>query len=93
VRPLTNKPRSSPQRASIENDARKKSAEAHDKWDMCTPLVNDIAVQEAMTQVNFSVKAVLNEVGNGNFFPKSDDLRDALKSLREKANKNLGTRL
>jgi hypothetical protein len=93
VRPLTNKPRSSPQRASIENNARTKSTEAHNKWDMCTPLVNDIAVQEAMTQVDFSVLAVLDEVGNGNLSPNADGLRDALKALREKANKNLGTRL
>lgn len=93
VRPLTSKPRSSQQRASIENDARTKSAEAHDKWDQYTPLVNDIAVQEAMSQVDFSVLAVLHEVGNGNFSPNADDLREALKSLREKANRNLGTRL
>lgn len=93
VRPLANKPLSSQQRSSIEDNARAKSAEAHRKWDKYSPRVNDTAVQDAMFQVDLSVLAVLDEVGDGNFTPSVDNLRGALKSLREKANKNLGTSL
>ena len=93
VCPLANKPLSSPQRSSIEDNARAKSAMVHNMWDEYVSEVNDTAVVDAMVEVDRSVHAVLSEVGNGNFTPNVDNLRDALKSLREKANKNLGTRL